>query len=56
MLFNHKANTIKTFFFKIPCDCYLKGKKIFLAVATYYTIRAQQAEVNSSIFKKIKRY
>ena len=56
MLFNHKANTIKTFLFKIPCGCYFIGKKLFLAVATHYTIRAQQAEANSFIFKKIKRY
>ena len=48
MLFNHKANTIKTFFFKIPCDCYLIGNKkenIFgSCYILYYTCSASRGK------------
>ena len=43
MLFNHKANTIKTFFVKIPCDCYLIGKNnIFGGCYILYVLSKQR--------------
>ena len=54
MLSNHNANIIKTFFFKILCDCFLiDKKKIFLAVATYYTCSASRGK--SSYFQEDKK-